>query len=134
MVDRSSIHASPEVSLVFNREDLASETTLRLEHSTPAQQQLIRLLQDVQFGRIENLVIKNGQPLFDPPPIVTRIVRFHDGPEPKALPPKTDSCLHTSHVRLLDLLRSIQDATIATLIVDAGLPVRAEISTQLINR
>lgn len=133
MTDPSPIHALRELSFGSNRQGLSPAPKLRLVDISPAQQQLIRLLQHVQFGRLEDLVIKNGQPLFDPSPTVIRLVRFQDGPERKPLPPKPDSRLHTSHVRLLDLISTIQNATVATLIVDAGLPVRAEIRIQVID-
>ena len=46
------------------------ETTKR--SISPARQRLIGLMQEIGFGRIENLDLVGGEPVFDPPPRVTR--------------------------------------------------------------
>ena len=43
---------------------------------TPARQRLLRLLQEVEFGRIENLVLRDGEPLLEMQPRVVRTITF----------------------------------------------------------
>jgi hypothetical protein len=44
--------------------------TYRLHALSPACQRLVREMQRIGHGRIENLLIRNGEPLFSPPPLV----------------------------------------------------------------
>jgi hypothetical protein len=48
---------------------------------------LVELMQQVNFGHFENLVIRNGQPVFSPPPRIIREVKLggENGPRPEAL-------------------------------------------------
>lgn len=39
-------------------------------------QNLVRLMQQIGFGRIENLCVQDGLPVFDPPPRVVEDVKF----------------------------------------------------------
>ena len=52
---------------------------------TPPQARLVDLMQRLNFGRIEDLHVLNGEPLFDPPPRVFRDVRpgRDNGPRPQ---------------------------------------------------
>lgn len=42
----------------------------------PAQARLIELMHDVGFGRIVNLHVRDGDPVFDPAPVVKRFRQF----------------------------------------------------------
>ena len=46
---------------------------------------MIALMQAVNFGRIEGLVVRAGRPVFDPPPRVVREIKFggKNGPRPE---------------------------------------------------
>ena len=41
---------------------------------------LVELMEQLCFGRIENLIIRGGEPTFDPPPKVSRDVQVWFGP------------------------------------------------------
>ena len=43
---------------------------------TVAQKQLVQLLRRVNYGRLEDLLIRDGQPSFNPPPVVIRKIRI----------------------------------------------------------
>jgi len=53
---------------------------------SPARRQLLLRLQTLNFGRIENLRLQDGEPVLDPPPRVVREVKFggDNSPRPEA--------------------------------------------------
>lgn len=85
---------------------------------------LVRLMQRLLFGRIENLVIRRGQPVFDPPPTVTREHKFggENGAHPKLR--ADDFLLKDQVVDLFRQLDALGDGVIAVLEVKHGLPFR----------
>ena len=42
------------------------------EALSPARKRLIELMQEINYGRIEELQIRDGEPVFNPPPTVLR--------------------------------------------------------------
>ena len=52
---------------------------------TPSQQKLLAEMQRISFGRICDLVVRDGQPVMDPPPRVVREIKFggDNGPRPE---------------------------------------------------
>ena len=52
----------------------------------PPEAWLVELMQNINFGRIENLTVRAGMPVFAPPPRVVREVKFggENGPRPEA--------------------------------------------------
>jgi hypothetical protein len=91
---------------------------------SPARQQLLRLFQELNFGRIENLDVRQGEPVLDPSPQVIREVKFggENGPRPERH--AHDFLLKGQVVELLDQLDRLQDGTIRLLEVKHGLPFR----------
>jgi hypothetical protein len=94
---------------------------------SPARQQLVELLQRLNFGRIEGLKVRGGEPVLDPMPRVVREHKFcaDNGPRPEA---KRDCTLKNQVGDLMQLLDDIGDGTIAVLTVKHGLPFHAELS------
>jgi hypothetical protein len=88
---------------------------------------LLRVLQELNFGRLEGLLVRAGDPVFDPGPRVVREVKFagENGARPEAELP--DFALKAQHRDLFRLLDQMGDGTIATLRVLHGLPFSAEI-------
>jgi hypothetical protein len=41
---------------------------------TPARKRLLELMQEINYGRIEKLHVRDGEPVFDPPPTVLRLL------------------------------------------------------------
>ena len=46
---------------------------------------LVELMQQLCFGRIENLTVRRGEPIFDPPPKVSREVKLGSDNDPQEL-------------------------------------------------
>lgn len=88
---------------------------------------LVELMQEVNFGQIENLCVRDGEPCFEPAPIVVNEVIFgkENGNHPMLR--KTDFILKSQVVELLERLSNTKDATIRCLVVQNGLPVRMKL-------
>ena len=59
---------------------------MQMEDLTPARQRLLRLFQTINFGRVEELEIRNGEPAFSPAPRVFVELKLdvEDGPRPES--------------------------------------------------
>ena len=91
---------------------------------TPSRQRILELMQRMNFGRIEELHVLNGEPQFDPPPLAIREHKFArgDGPRPEAA--KADFALKAEVVDLFAQLEAIGDGVITRLEFQHGLPFR----------
>jgi hypothetical protein len=90
--------------------------------STP-QQLLLETLQKTNYGRIEGLRIREGQPVFDPLPRVVKDVKLGAG-ESGARPEleSGDFALKREHIELFEQLLRLGDGTIECLVIKGGLP------------
>jgi hypothetical protein len=88
---------------------------------------LIALLGSVHFGRICNLGVVRGEPVFEPPPEVIRTLKIagRNSPRPAAASP--DFVLKDAHVELLDQLNRIGDGVVERIEVAHGLPLLLEV-------
>ena len=94
-----------------------------------ARGEFVRLCQRLNYGKIENLRVRNGQPVLDPLPIVTQELKFaaadHGPPhDQRPLP----AHLKQQVVELFALFDRVRDDTIAVIEVKSGLPFRAFLS------
>jgi hypothetical protein len=102
-------------------------TTCTKAELSPARKKLIRTMQRLNFGRIENLAVSQGEPVFTPPPRMVREVKFggDNGPRPEAA---TGDFVLKNEVRdLLAHLDRLGTGTIHSLVVQHGLPVRMSV-------
>jgi hypothetical protein len=99
----------------------------RKEHLSRAGTRLVELLSEINFGRIHNLEVRNGDPVLDPPPLVVREVKFasSSGPRPESRLP--GFALKDQHVDLFRLLAVLGDGVISVLTIKHGLPFHAEV-------
>lgn len=99
-------------------------TSDRKQNLSPSRQRLIELMQETHFGRIENLVVRNGEPVFEPAPRVIRDIVFtkDNGAHPARA--KEDFALKDQHQQLFQFFEHECSMTIDTLIIQHGLPVR----------
>jgi hypothetical protein len=94
---------------------------------SPARRRLLTLLQQLNFGRVEGLDVRGGEPVLDPMPQVVREHKFggENGPRPEAA--CGDFALKDQHLDLMVQLDRIGDGTITTLVVKHGLPFQADL-------
>jgi hypothetical protein len=97
---------------------------LRLSDLSPARQALVRLCQAINHGSIEELEVRNGEPVFDPPPVVLRDVKLTGDEEPRPELRLDDFALSDGVSRLMKGLDDMKCGTIRRIEVHAGLPRR----------
>lgn len=91
---------------------------------SPAGVRLVELMQGMNFGRIFDLAVRNGQPVMDPPPRVIREIKFggDNGPRPEAA--KSDFTLKAQVRDLFAQMEALGDGVIPCIEIQRGLPFR----------
>jgi hypothetical protein len=99
----------------------APNSPRRLSDLSPARRRLVELMQSLHYGRIESLAVRAGEPIFNPPPVATREVKFGaDAPPERG----GDFLLKAQVVELLARLARLGDGTVPLIEVKGGLPFR----------
>jgi hypothetical protein len=98
-----------------------------------AQKRLISTMQDINFGRIENLVIKNGEPVFNPVPVVVREIKFGGDNKPRGESALVDFALKSEVVELFKYFKSMRNGMIQCLEIKHGLPFKMDVSEEFIQ-
>jgi len=88
---------------------------------------LIETMLEINFGQIEGLHIKAGEPVFDPPPKIIREIVFGKENSSSQHLRKTDFVLKRHVLELFDVMDKIGDGIIHALAVQNGLPVRMKL-------
>ncbi len=94
---------------------------------SPARQALLRLLQRINFGQIIDLVVRDCQPVLDPPPQVEYEFKFPGDNGPR---PEFDTANFTLKKEIIDLFAlfdRLKTGTIRLLRVKNGLPFLATV-------
>ena len=88
---------------------------------------LVELMQRLNFGRIQNLAVRDGAPVFDPAPKVIQKVKIggDNGPRPELS--CEDFLLKRQTVELLEAISDLGDGTVLIIDVKHGLPFAVEI-------
>lgn len=94
---------------------------------TPSQQKFITEMQRINFGRIYNLVVCNGQPVMDPLPRIVREIKFGAENGPRSEAAKTDFAIKAQVRDLFAQLEALGDGVIPCIEIQRGLPFRMTI-------
>jgi hypothetical protein len=98
---------------------------LQFSHISPARQTLLRLCQSTNYGHIQDLQVRDRQPVLpDPHCIVCVDIKLDSVETPRPEVASADFVLCAEVGRLMALLDRIQDGKIARLEVRAGIPRR----------
>lgn len=91
---------------------------------SPGRQRLIEMMQQLNFGRIEDLEVRAGEPLFSPAPRVVQDIKIgaENGPRPESAFP--DFFLKNQVIELFQHFDRMGDATVACIDVKHGLPFK----------
>ena len=105
--------------------------TLRFSQLSASRQALVRLCQDVNFGQIQGLHVRNSDPVWDPTPTVLLEVRLdiEEGPRPEGELP--DFKLSSEIQRLMCQLDQLKDGRIEKIEVRGGVPRRLVLASRL---
>jgi hypothetical protein len=89
---------------------------------------LVELMQQVNFGRIEGLAVRGGEPVLDPPPRVVREIKIggQNGPRPES--GREDFLLKDRLKELFAHLGALGDGAVEVLEVKHGLPFKLEVA------
>jgi hypothetical protein len=91
---------------------------------SPAWRRLLRLFQTINFGRIEELEIRSGEPMFSPEPRVFLELKLEatDGPRPESRLEWFE--LRSQVERFIEHVGRLKDGTVERIEVRHGLPFR----------
>src|SRR5580693_680416 len=97
---------------------------LRFSQLSVPRQTLVRLCQSINYGHIQDLSIKDREPLLHRRPAVLLDIKLDSEERPRDECASTDFLLCAETVRLMALLDQIDNAKISRLEVRAGIPRR----------
>lgn len=86
--------------------------------------ELVKLMQTVNFGRIEGLHIRDGMPVLNPRPRVVREIKFCGENGSRRELAAADFILKSEVVELLAFFDELQNGVIDVLEIKHGLPFR----------
>jgi hypothetical protein len=97
---------------------------LRLSDLSPCRQALVRLCETINFGSIENLEVRDSEPMFDPPPVMLRDLKLDsdEGSRPELA--LADFVVSNEVMRLMGHLDELRHGKIRRVEVRGGLPRR----------
>jgi len=84
-------------------------------------------MQRLNFGRIEDLVVRGGEPVFDPAPRVIQKVKIGGENGPRTEFSTTDFLLKKQMIELVEAIASLGEGKVLTIDVKHGLPFAVEI-------
>lgn len=97
---------------------------------SPARRRLVELMQEVNFGRIEGLCVRDTEPLLEPAPRVLRDIVFGKMNSPNPARGREDFALKEQLIELFDLFDRERSVTVESLVVQNGLPVRMTVANE----
>lgn len=106
--------------------------TIKKSSQSPSCRRLIEVMQQLNFGRIEKLSIRRGQPAFEPiPPRIVRDIKL--GGENTARPEFAieDFALKSQITELFDHFSRVGEGSVEVIEVKHGLPFRLVIEQQM---
>ena len=92
-----------------------------------SQSRLVELLQRINFGRVEGLHVRAGEPVFDPAPRVVQKLKIgaDNAPRPEATLP--DFGLKRQMIELLEIIAELGEGEIRSIETAHGLPLLVEL-------
>jgi hypothetical protein len=92
-----------------------------------SQSRLVELLQRLNFGRVEGLHVRNGEPFFDPAPRIIQKLKMggENGPRPEAT--LRDFLLKHQTIEMLEALADLGEGEVLAMEVKNGLCFSLEI-------
>ncbi|MBM3749335.1 MAG: hypothetical protein FJW34_26545 [Acidobacteria bacterium] len=100
-------------------------------HLSGPRQALLRLFQAVNFGYVEGLEIRGGEPVFSPPPVVFVELKLDADDSPRQEASLAEFAVRAEVVRLMDALERLGDGTVERIDIRYGIPRRVLIERGL---
>jgi hypothetical protein len=118
---------SRRLAIAQQKEKHLSKAVTKTDLSTP-RTRLIELMQELNYGRIEGLEIRDGEPQLDPPPIAVRLFMFGKTNGPNESRKRDDFVLKRKLIELFEIFDRERSLSIQELMIDNGLPVRMTVA------
>ena len=96
----------------------------------PARALLLERMQQLRYGTVEGLVIRDCDPVFDPPPRFVRDVKFGANTSSRVEPAEADFRLKDQVRELFEHFDELGNGTIRSLQVANGLPLLMKLEDQ----
>ncbi len=98
---------------------------------SPQRKRLVEILQGINFGSVQELHVRSGEPIFTPPPRVIREVKFggENGPRPELS--KSDFALKVQVRELFAQMEAMGDGLIVSIEIQRGLPFRMTVAEEV---
>jgi len=103
----------------------------RFSQLSAPERTLVRILQSINFGSIEMLVVRGGEPVFSPEPTVLVEVKLDAERAPRPERDIADFELRTEIIRLLAQIELLGDGSVERIEVRHGIPWRMVIERPL---
>lgn len=100
---------------------------MRKRDLSQQRQQLLNLMQEMRYGRIENLTIRMAEPVFDQSMRVIREVLLGKNANDKTRMPGGDFELKSQIMEMFECFERLQDGVIPLLRVQDGLPFQLQL-------
>ena len=97
-----------------------------------AQRRLVELLQNLNFGRIEGLQVKGGEPTFEPAPRIVRKLKIGGENGPRRETALQDFWLKQQTSEMLEAIAELGEGEILSIEVKYGLPFAMEVEQRSI--
>jgi len=101
--------------------------TVQFSDLPSSQQRLVRLMQRLNFGRIEHLLVVGGEPVFRPPPRTVHAIKIGGTNGPRAEAGLADFPLPGPVREMLERISELESGRIERIEVRHGLPFAMEI-------
>lgn len=109
----------------------ASQRNLRKRQLSDTKQRLVVLLQNLCFGTVHDLRIRDGEPAFTPPPKVIRRVKVGGQNTARPQAAAADFTLKQEWVDFFNHIEELRDGTILEIEVAHGLPLFFEVEQSI---
>jgi hypothetical protein len=119
-----------EATYIEVRNQMTPKTS-RFSQLSASRQVLVRLCQDINFGQIQDLHVRNADPVWDPAPTVLSEVKLdiEEAPRPESDSP--DFKLSSQIQRLMRRLDELSDGRIERIEVREGIPRRLVLTSRV---
>ena len=95
---------------------------LSIQLLSPSRRRLVELMQEIHFGRIKELRVRDGEPILEPRPRIFRDFKFGAMDRPHRTRSNDDFALKEEVVELFALFDREHSLAIKTLEIHHGLP------------
>ena len=120
-----------EVNVVTSGRKRPTAKTLRFSQLSASRQVLVRLCQNINFGQIQDLHVRNSELVWDPAPTVLSEIKLDIEEAPRPENELSDFKLSAQIQRLMRRLDQLRDGRIERIEVREGIPRRLVLTSRL---